>query len=138
MFSFMKKDEKNVEKLLTICTELIADYEQSSIHPSCRSDLMLYVNNIVNASRKEIVRWKIPTTEYITVANKLLAHGSFDLLASGMYHIGRGQLNFMSCSPNLMSVYNKSMEYAVANNIIDEKEKEEQYRYLLERIKQVG
>lgn len=138
MSFFKKKDEKNVEKLLNICSELIEEYRQSDIHPSCKPDLMLYVNNIVNASRNEIVQWNIPTTEYITVANKLLAHGSFDLLASGIYHIGRGQLNFMSCAPNLMSVYNKSMEYAVINNLIDKKEKEEQYNYLLERIKQVG
>ena len=138
MSFFKKKDEKNIEKLLTICAELIADYRQSDTHPSCHSDLMAYVNNIVNTSRNEIVQWNISTTEYITVANKLLAHGSFDLLASGRYHIGRGQLNFMSCAPNLMSVYNKSMEYAVSNNLINEKEKEEQYYYLLERIKQVG
>ena len=138
MFPFKKKDEKNVEKLLTICTELIESYEQSSINPSCQPDLMLYVNKIVSASKDEILQWKIPTTEYITVANKLLAHGSFDLLASGRYHIGSGHLNPMNCSPNLMSVYNKSMEYAVANNMIDEKEKEEQYYYLIKCIKEVG
>ena len=137
-FSKRNKSNPNMEKLLSICVELIDSYEKDSIHPSCRHDLMAYVKVEVDAARQEIMMWNVPTTTYITVAHKLLAHGSFDLLASGRYHIGSGQLNFMSCSLNLMTVYNKSMEYAVTNNLIDQKEKEEQYDYLLKRIKQVG
>ena len=133
-----KKREANVEKLLSICAELIDGYEQHETHPSCKSDLMLYVQNIVDISRQEIVRWKIPTTEYVTVANKLLAHGGFDLLTSGRYHIGAGHLNFMSCAPNLIDVYDKSMEYAVTNNIIDRKEKDEQYNYMVKLMKEIG
>lgn len=135
---FKKTNGANVEKLLNICIELIESYEKHETHPSCKHDLMLYVQNTVNISKKEILQWKISTTEYITVANKLLAHGGFDLLTSGRYHIGAGHLNPFSCSPNLFDVYNQSMEYAVTNNIIDEKTKVEQYNYLIKCIKEMG
>lgn len=138
LFFNQKKFIKNSEKLSSICKELIESYEEHEMHPSCLNDLMLYVKNTINAASQEIMHWNITTTEYITVANKLLAHGSFDLLASGKYHIYRGQLNFMSCAPNLMSVYNKSMEYAVKNNFIDEETKKDQYNYLIECLGQIG
>ncbi len=134
-----EKGAKNLASLMVACRELIKIYEKDSISPSCADDLMHYViDNMIAENIKEILQWDISSDELITVINKMFAHASFDLLASGKYHIYRGHLNEMTCSTNLMKVYKCSMFYAVEKNIISEKERKEQYDYLIECINRVG
>lgn len=132
------KFNNNSQKLYSICKELIENYEKETSLPSCMNDLMLYIKNDVKASKNEVAHWNLDTSEYIMIANKLLANGSFDLLVSGIYHIYYGVLNPMSCASNLMSVYDNSMQYALKNEIIDEKTKKEQKEYLIKCISEVG
>jgi len=130
--------KKNSTRLLNICGELIDNYQSSDCKPSCKQDLLELIKTRVQSAKKEITEWKDYDTDYIKIAHTLLAHATFDLLASGAYHIYFGVLNPMSCADNLMDVYKASMKYGVAHNLLDEETKEEQYKYLISRIMNIG
>lgn len=130
--------KKNSTRLLDICGELIDKYQNSSCKPSCRPDLIDLIKIRVDAAKDEITEWKDYDTDYIKIAHTMLAHATFDLLASGRYHIYAGVLNPLSCADNLMDVYKASMEYGVKNSLLDEETREEQYRYLISCIANVG
>lgn len=130
--------KKNSARLLNICSDLIEKYQAHSAKPSCQSDLMKVINSRVIAAKSEIAEWQDYDTDYIKIAHTMLSHATFDLLASGKYHIFYGLLNPMSCADNLMDVYKASMNYGVKNNLLDEETQKEQYLYLLQCISQVG
>ena len=68
----------------------------------------------------------------------MLAQATFDMLASGRYHLYTGILNPLNCSANLMLVYDNSMSYGVKIGMITKEEKKEQREYLLKCISEVG
>ena len=136
MFSFLKKDNY-YDKLLSDCEKTIISYERETV-PSCKEDLIEAIKKMTDDAKDEINKGLIPPSQHVGFINKLLANCSFDLLASGKYHIYHGMLNPMSCSANLMSVHNKSIDYALTNNIITQKQKEEDYSYLMECISNIG
>ena len=92
----------------------------------------------IDAASEEIENWKDHEVNYIEMAHKLLAHGSFDLLASGNYHIYAGMLNPMNCSSSLLRVHSNSLEWAVKNKIIAQEDMAEQVSLLHRSIKEVG
>ena len=138
MFFTKRNFKKNSTRLLNICGELIDKYQNSSYKPSCTKDLIELVTTRVQAAKDEIAEWKEYDTDYVKIAHTLLAHATFDLLASGKYHIYIGVLNPMSCADNLMEVYKASMTYGVKHGLLDEDTKEEQYRYLISCIAHAG
>ena len=72
------------------------------------------------------------------MAYMVCANLTFDLLASGRFHLYRGMLNPNSCAPNLLLVYEGCMKYGVSMGMLSEEDRQDQYSYLLERISQVG
>lgn len=133
-----RKFKKNSTRLLDICESLIEKYQTNTLKPSCHNDLMAIIKTRVFAAKSEISEWEDYDTDYIKIAHTMLAHATFDLLASGRYHIYAGVLNPMSCANNLLDVYKASMEYGIKINLLDEETKKEQYQYLLRRIAAVG
>ena len=133
---FSKKANK-YEEFLSNCEKTIISYEKDTI-PSCKNDLIEAIKVMTLGAKQEINKGLIPPSMYDEFINKLLANCSFDLLASGKYHIFRGKLNPMSCSANLMSVHNKSIDYALNNNLITQAQKDEDHEYLMECISKVG
>ena len=130
----------NAERLLGLCENFINRYEslaQNASAPTSKPDLMRRIRKQVEAD-KEIPTWKEGDVDYDKIANVLLANASFDLLASGVYHIHAGTLNPMNCSGKLMAVYNGAMKWSVENGYNDEKTRQEQYEYLLKCISEVG
>ena len=138
MFFTSRNYKKNSTRLLNICEELIEKYQTNNCKPSCKIDLLDLIGSRVAAAKAEIIEWKDCDTDYIKIAHTMLAHATFDLLASGRYHIYAGMLNPMSCAENLMNVYKASMEYGIKINLLDEKTRKEQYEYLLKCISEVG
>ena len=139
MFFTNRKFKKNSMRLLNICDELIEKYEgNSGVTMSCKRDLLGQISKAVESGREEIATWKDSEVDYIKVAHTMLAQITFDLLKSGKYHLHAGVLNPMSCANNLMNVYKASMRYAVENHFIDANTREEQYKFLLECISQIG
>lgn len=138
MFSFDSQFRKNANKLLDRCLMYANMYEEFNTKPSCIPDLQESISQQIKAAKNEIREWQDYDTNYDEIAHTMLAHTTFDLLASGRYHLYAGILNPMNCSSNLMSVYKKVMEYGVVHNMITEEVKEEQYQYLIRCIKSVG
>lgn len=130
--------KKNSSRLISICQDLIENYQHQSCKPSCTSDLITLIKSRVLNAKDEISNWKDYDTDYIQIAHTMLAHATFDLLASGKYHLYRGMLNPMSCAENMMDVYKASMEYAFKKNFIDEKTQKEQFEFLMKCISEVG
>ena len=132
--------KKNAKRLIDVCEHFIDEYELQStrIIPSCKNDMLAEIKARVEADKKDVATWKDYDTDYIQIAHSLLANVSFDLLASGRYHIYYGVLNPMQCSSALLAVYNGSMKWAVNKEIIDEDVRKEQYDYLLKCISEIG
>ena len=132
--------KKNAKRLIDICEHYINEYELQAARkiPSCKSDLLTEIKLRIEADKKDVATWKDYDTNYIEIAHSLLAHASFDLLASGRYHIYYGVLNPMKCTSCLMAVYNGSMMWAVKKGVIDEETRKEQHSYLLQCISEVG
>ena len=135
-----KKFKRNSTKLLSLCVEYASQYEKSNskIAPSCIPDLKQSISKQIKNAKKEISEWDDSDTDYHDIAHSMLSHTTFDLLASGHYHLFYGILNPMNCSSNLMTVYMKSREWAVEQRKITDEEKKEQYAYLIKSISQVG
>lgn len=130
----------NAKRLLDLCEQFIDKYEvlaSNTLVPTAKYDLMKKIKKQVEAD-KEIPTWKEGDVNYDKIANVLLANASFDLLASGVYHIHAGTLNPMNCSGKMMAVYNGAMKWSVENGYNDEKTRQEQYDYLLKCISEVG
>lgn len=132
--------KKNAKRLVGVCEHFIEEYELQSQRtlPSCKSDMLDEIKKRINADKADVATWKDYDTDYIKIAHSLLANVSFDLLASGHYHIYYGVLNPMRCSSCLLAVYNGSMKWAVSNGLIDEETQQEQYDYLLKCISEIG
>ena len=134
------KMKKNYNKLIQMCSDIIEQYESDNkkIVPSCKADMLIEIKKTVDQFKDELSTWEDHDTDYYKIANTRIAHASFDLLASGKYHLYYGILNPMSCASKLMTVYNKSMEEGLQRGEFDEAIKEEQLKYLKKCISEVG
>lgn len=132
-----KNFKVNSERLKNIVFDLIDEYEDN-IKPSCKDEINPILQQQINLDKKDIENWNDYDTDYIKIAHTFLANTTFDLLSSGRYHIYSGTLNPMNCSSNLLKVYNNSMEYALSNKHISKEEREEQYNFLMKRIREIG
>ena len=103
-----------------------------------KDDLIVAVKQMTAGAKAQINNGLLPLVMYEEFAYKMIANCSFELLASGRYHIYRGQLNPMSCADNLMKRHNISIEYGLKKGIITEKQQKEDYEYLIESIQNVG
>ena len=132
--------KKNAKRLTDVCEHFIVEYELKSprTNPSCKNDMLVEIKRRIEADKKDVATWKDYDTDYIKIAHSLLANVSFDLLASGRYHIYYGVLNPLQCSSCLLAVYNGSMQWAVGKGLIDEDTRKEQYDYLLKCISEIG
>ena len=139
MFGWKIK-ESNKHRLLRVCNEFIEKYEEdsNSIIPSCKEDLNSVIKDLIDKSSDEIKNWRNEEVNYDKVAHSIIANASFDLLASGKYHLYYGILNPMNCSGSLMRVYKRTMAWGVENNQLTKDTLDEQLRYLHQRISEVG
>lgn len=131
---------KNADRLLNICLDLIDEYETNNVKatPSCKGDLRESLQQQIEVSKQEIKEWKDYDTDYIKIANTMLHNHSSDLLVSGRYHLYYGVLNPTSCANNLLTIYKKTLEYAVNSHLLTDDDAEEQYKELLHCISIVG
>lgn len=133
------KAYNNAMKLLGCCLLAVEQYEKEGdiFAPSCVDEISdLLLERFIRA-KDAFDEWD-ETVNYEKVAHTMLANATFDMLASGRYHLYTGILNPLNCSANLMLVYDKSMAYGVKIGMITKEEKKEQREYLLKRISEVG
>jgi hypothetical protein len=106
--------------------------------PSCLPDLKKSISCQLRAAKNEISEWEDYDTDYDEIAHSMLFHTTFDLLASGHYHMYAGILNPMSCASNLMTINKKVLEWSVSKGNMTEEKKEEQHRLLVQAIMRIG
>lgn len=128
--------QKNSKRLLTVCRNLIEEYEAS--RNSSSDDLIQAIKPQIYADREYISNWDNIVVDYEKIAHSLLANTTFDLLASGKYHLYYGMLNPMSCAQNMKLIHKKSIEWALEHGYISEEDAIEDEKYLCYCIGQVG
>lgn len=130
---------KNRKKLIETCTCLIDKYEKCNpqIVPSCKPDMENEIRDMINCQKEELATFN-NETNYIEIAHNLISHASFNLLTSGKYHLYAGILNPIGCSSNIMTVFKKTMLYALENKILTQDEVDEETHLLLKGISEVG
>ena len=135
-----RKTKKRMEKLWGFCEYHIMEYEKrcSYTAPSCLPDLKKQIWKMINFYADEIRDWNDDEVDYDKISHSLISHSSFDLLASGRYHLYAGILNPMSCAMKIKTVYELNMEYALETGELTKEEMEEQFRFLQKRIKEMG
>ena len=135
-----RKGKQNKARLLRICLDLIEKYEVNSkaISKSCNNDMESGITRQIEVFSSEIENWDDYDTDYVEIAHKLLVEISFNLLASGKYHLYAGILNPLNCSGSLLRVHNNSLLWAVEKGVITEEEMDEQTRNLRRYIKEMG
>lgn len=135
-----RKTKKRMEKLWGFCEYHIMEYEKrcSYTAPSCLPDLKKQIWKMINFYADEIRDWNDDEVDYDKISHSLISHSSFDLLASGRYHLYAGMLNPMSCAMKIKTVYELNMEYALETGELTKEEMEEQFRFLQKRIKEMG
>lgn len=128
------------ELLLDLCEKYIDKYESANIalYVSCKGDLIEALTSMMKnpMQQQDTAAWGT-NINYDRVAHLVMANMSYDLLVQGRYSIGPGQLNPTSCAPSLLYIYDKCMEYAVANGEISEEDCEKQRRLLMRCISNV-
>jgi len=137
---FQSRSSAIADKILFKCKETIEVYEiknGDSTIPSCEEDVIRIIKNELKNRINELCDWE-KTGNYERLAHALVCQTSFDLLASGKYHLYAGVLNPMSCAKNMKAVYMSTMDYAVDTNQISEEERKEQIDYLNQCIREVG
>lgn len=129
----------NAMTLLGCCLQAVEKYEKEGdfLVPSCADEIVNVLLERFTQAKDEFDEWD-DSIDYNKVAHTMLAQATFDMLASGHYHLYAGILNPLNCSSKLMLVYNKAMEYGVKIGMVTPKEKREQYEYLLKCISEVG
>lgn len=133
------KAYNNAMHLLGCCVTAVEKYEKEGdiLTPSCVDDITDILLDRFALAKDEFDEWD-NSIDYEKIAHTMLAQATFDMLASGRYHLYAGILNPLNCSAKLMLVYNKAMEYGVKIGMVTPKEKREQYEYLLKCISEVG
>lgn len=134
---FKNKAKQKIEKLLECCRIIIKKYQNESDYHSCENDIMEVLEKTFNNAKDEISKWD-DTVEYEKIASAWISSVTFDLLASGKYHIYSGMLDPLRNGPQLLNVYNGVMEQACKDGYITKEELREQKEYLGECIKKVG
>lgn len=123
--------QKNADKLLEICNNYIEQYEAENPKGeiSAKKDINVELNKWISEAMDEL-RTFDDSVDYVKIAHTMLANITFDLLVSGKYHVDHGILVPWNCSPNLMFIYRKSMEYAESIGAVSTEEVEQQFDYL--------
>lgn len=117
----------------TVRNEIISS--QTSRYPSCESLLMEEMDSIILSRMDEFDAWE-NDVDFTKVAVSNLYNLTFDMAASGGYHIYRGVLN--QTGSQLSHICRACLEKAHKNGYITESEKEDQLHALYESIKYVG
>ena len=104
---------------------------------SAEQDVMMVVDREIEKAREEITNWQDHDTDYIAMANVMLSNITFDLLASGEYHIGAGQLNEMGPANRLKDIYKSTLDWGLSHNQISKEDYNESLKALKQRIKSI-
>ena len=99
---FKSKEQKKIDKLKKTMIGVIENFENelNDFSPSCKEALLKAVSPLLQRSITEAKEWG-EDFDYVNTAYCVLYNTGFNLLASGKFHIFRGELNPMNESQHL-------------------------------------
>ena len=117
----------------TVRNEIIA--LQKDNMPSCEDLIMKEIDSRIRSQQDEFEEWENDIDFYrVSIAN--LYNITFDMVASGQYHLYRGILN--PIGQQLNHVCRESLKKACNKGYITQEEMHEQFEILSDRIRNVG
>lgn len=128
---------KNYNELISICGNIIDNCKTKSLY-SCKEDLMKRLKRYFKVNWDDLRTPIHSKQELQRIAYASITNNSFDMLASGKYHIHYGVLDPTSCASHMMSVYISCLDYAISIGELTETEKQEQIKLLNQLISEVG
>lgn len=136
---FKSKGQKNIEKLRQTMSEILDIFEAqlTDYTPSCKNVLIDASLPLLQRSIAEAGEWE-KDFDYTNTAYCVLYGTAFDLLASGRFHIYRGELNPMNESQHIYKFCIHHLDRATSLGFISEEEKTDQINYLKKCIAEVG
>lgn len=117
----------------TIRNEVISS--QSNRYPSCEDIIMKQVDSMIGARFNEFDEWE-SDIDYTRIAIANLYNITFDMAASGQYHVYKGVLT--QEGSQLSHICRVTLEKALKNGYITEEEKDDQLSALYENISYIG
>lgn len=136
---FKSKGQKNIEQLKQVMIGIIDEFESNlnDNKPNCKSVLLNAAQPLLQRSTVEAEQWE-KDFDYTNTAYCVLYNISFELLASGRFHIYRGELNPMNEAQHIYKFCIHHLERAKSLGLIPEEEKIDQINYLNECIDEIG
>ena len=131
--------EMRAKKILRLAGAFI---EQCEYEPglggggSCRQDLLEDIEKELLRRQKEIIRWDrdMDQAGYQQIAMRMLRTHSFDLLASGRYHLGPGKLDPHGPAGCLRRVHQRAIEWELDRGLCTSQERETEARALYQAL----
>lgn len=136
--------KRNSRRFINIFSDLIDKYEKEAqeeyfiFSDSCKKDMVSLMKSRISVARIEVSSWKDFDTDYIKMAHAHLSIVSFDLLASGEFHLSYGCLSPFGPARNLKRIHSRAVRWALENNYITQEDVEEDSRALAQAISNVG
>lgn len=108
---------------------------QSNRYPSCESIVMDGIERMIRDSYDEFAEWD-DSEDYNKIALTILYNTSFDIVATGKYHIYYGVLS--PIGKQLQTVCRSSLEKAFALGYIDKEALDDQVSVLTTSVANIG
>ena len=138
MFSIIKslKFAKNKKRLLSDAAAFIDQCESEGfMGGSCKEDLIEDIKTEIDRGRDEVADWDMDDADLQRVAIRMVSTHSFDLLASGRYHLGAGVLNTLGPAPSLRRVHKRALDWAYDRGLCSKQDIETDERALNQAIR---
>ena len=128
----------NKFRLLSIAAHFIDYCDHQIVCKSCKYDLLKSINSEISACHDEISYWTKNIVDFNEIAMRMVCTHSFDLLASGRYHVYIGTLDPGSCSRSLSHVHSEGIKWAINHGFCTEEDAKEDTEALRQSIKGIG
>ena len=131
---FIHPNLKKYKNILNIILDDLCDTAGDTLH-LCKNILLKYINPIIQNSKEQAKRWD-STFDYEKNIYGVISNISFDLVASGHFHIHRGHLT--PTGEYLHQIHDLTLYWLYNNNHITKEQKNTNMKALLDNIKSVG
>lgn len=104
---------KNKEKILAYCDLYIDNLlNDGDFHVDCKNELLDDIKKEIYACRAEIAGMTDYTTDFSTLAMRMICTHSFEVIESGKYHVF-GHFDNTGPGKTMLLIHKKALKYAL-------------------------
>lgn len=126
--------QKNKARLLSLARDFILLCERETHNPTCKDDLLKAITREINSCHDEISLWHDGIVDFNQIAIRMVSTNSFDLLASGEYHLAPGFVNPLGPTKNLFHVHSSALQWAKDHGLCNDDDIQEDREALRQAI----